>query len=70
MNKLIYFFIFLFISNCSINKVEKSHGIHFLKGRGWTEESLLEAVRNHYHMYDLEVEESDPEPDPTENDKK
>ena len=31
MNKLIYFFIFLFISNCSINKVEKYHGIHFLK---------------------------------------
>jgi outer membrane protein assembly factor BamE (lipoprotein component of BamABCDE complex) len=31
MNKLIYFSIFLFIANCSINKVEKSHGIHFLK---------------------------------------
>ena len=39
------------------------HGIHFLRGRGWTEESLLEAVRNHYHMYDVEVEESDPEPE-------
>jgi|TARA_B100000408_G_scaffold103360_1_gene80354 hypothetical protein len=48
------------------------HGIHFLRGRGWTEESLLEAVRNHYHMYDIEVEESDPEPDsdPTEKDNK
>ena len=48
------------------------HGIHFLRGRGWTEESLLEAVRNHYHMYDIEVDESDSEPDPqsTENDKK
>ena len=50
------------------------HGIHFLKGRGWTEESLLEAVRNHYHMYDIEVEESDPDPepdsDPTEKDNK
>ena len=31
MNKLIYFSVFLFISNCSINKVEKSHGIHFLQ---------------------------------------
>ena len=48
------------------------HGIHFLRGRGWTEESLLEAVRNHYHMYDIEVEESDPDsdPDPTEKDNK
>ena len=31
MNKLIYFSIFLFISNCTLNKVEKSHGIHFLQ---------------------------------------
>ena len=48
------------------------HGIHFLRGRGWTEESLIEAVRNHYHMYDIEVEESDPDsdPDPTEKDNK
>ena len=37
-----------------------------------TEESLLEGVRNKYHMYDIEVEESDPEPDsdPTKKDKK
>ena len=46
------------------------HGIHFLRGRGWTEESLLEAVRNHYHMYDIEVEASGPEPDPTEKESK
>ena len=45
------------------------HSIHFLKGRGWTEESLLDAVRNHYHLYDVvsESEESKPEP---EEDKK
>jgi len=45
------------------------HGIHFLRGRGWTEESLLEAVRNHYNMYTAEPEESDenPEVDASEN---
>jgi outer membrane protein assembly factor BamE (lipoprotein component of BamABCDE complex) len=30
MNKFIYFFIFLFISNCTFNKVIKHHGVHFL----------------------------------------
>ena len=28
------------------------HGIHFLKGRGWSEEQLLDAIKNHYHLYD------------------
>ncbi len=28
------------------------HSIHFLRGRGWTEESLLESVRNHFNLYD------------------
>ena len=32
------------------------HSIHFLKGRGWTEESLLDAVKSHYHLYDVEKE--------------
>ena len=32
------------------------HSIHFLKGRGWTQESLLDAVRDHYHLYDVEPE--------------
>tara|TARA_B100000945_G_C20247020_1_gene532646 strand:- start:319 stop:660 length:342 start_codon:yes stop_codon:yes gene_type:complete len=44
------------------------HGIHFLKGRGWTEESLLEVVRNHYNMYDTQPE-PDPEPESTPTDK-
>ena len=30
MNKIIYIIIFLFISNCSFNKVIKHHGVHFL----------------------------------------
>lgn len=46
------------------------HGIHFLRGRGWTEESLLEAVRNHYNMYTAEPEESDENPAPDTKDKK
>ena len=37
------------------------HSIHFLKGRGWTEESLVDAIKNHYHLYDVE-----PEPEETE----
>ena len=45
------------------------HGIHFLRGRGWTEESLLEAVRNHYHMYDVEESEPEPESDSVHTDK-
>ena len=35
------------------------HGIHFLKGRGWTEESLLSAVREHFHMYEEKAEEKE-----------
>jgi outer membrane protein assembly factor BamE (lipoprotein component of BamABCDE complex) len=30
MNKIFIIFIFLFISNCSLNKVVKHHGVHFL----------------------------------------
>ena len=49
------------------------HGIHFLKGRGWTEESLVEAVRNHYRLYDIEPEEPENElenePEPKEDKK-
>ena len=32
------------------------HGIHFLKARGWTEEQFLETIKNHYHLYDDELE--------------
>ena len=32
------------------------HGIHFLKARGWTEEQFLDAIKNHYHLYDGELE--------------
>ena len=32
------------------------HGIHFLKARGWTEEQFLETIKNHYHLYDGELE--------------
>ena len=45
------------------------HCIHFLKGRGWTEESLVESVRNHYRLYDVEPEEPESEPEPEENKK-
>ena len=37
------------------------YAIHFLKGRGWTEGSLAEALRDHYHMYDTKADASDPE---------
>ena len=41
------------------------HGIHFLKGRGWTEETLMDAVRDHFYMYETKVEEEEePEPEP------
>tara|TARA_Y100001970_G_C14208245_1_gene845345 strand:- start:114 stop:587 length:474 start_codon:yes stop_codon:yes gene_type:complete len=30
MKKIIYLFIFFFIANCSLNKVEKHHGVPFL----------------------------------------
>ena len=45
------------------------HCIHFLKGRGWTEESLLEVVRSHYSLYDTgtEPEEAESEPAPKED---
>ena len=39
------------------------HGIHFLKGRGWTEESLVSAVRDHFNLYnneEAEPEEAEP----------
>ena len=32
------------------------HGIHFLKARGWTEEQFSDAIKNHYHLYDGELE--------------
>ena len=32
------------------------HSIHFLKARGWTEEQFLDAIKNHYHLYDGELE--------------
>ena len=38
------------------------HGIHFLKGRGWSEEQLVDAIKNHYHLYDV-----DPEPEEIED---
>jgi outer membrane protein assembly factor BamE (lipoprotein component of BamABCDE complex) len=31
MNKIFFIFIFLFISNCTLNKVIKHHGVHFLE---------------------------------------
>ena len=31
MNKIFIIFIFLFISNCTFNKVIKHHGVHFLE---------------------------------------
>ena len=30
MNKIFIIFVFLFISNCTLNKVIKHHGVHFL----------------------------------------
>ena len=43
------------------------HSIHFLKGRGWTEESLVDAIKNHYHLYDVEPEPEETEPEADEN---
>ena len=43
------------------------HSIHFLRGRGWTEESLLDSVRNHYHLYDVEPEPAEIEPEADED---
>ena len=37
------------------------HSIHFLKGRGWSEDSLVEAIKNHYHLYDIESEPEESE---------
>ena len=45
------------------------HSIHFLKGRGWTEESLVEAVRDHFRLYDIEPEEPTEDP-PSKEEKK
>tara|TARA_B100001029_G_C15048427_1_gene448870 strand:+ start:1069 stop:1407 length:339 start_codon:yes stop_codon:yes gene_type:complete len=39
------------------------HCIHFLKGRGWTEESLLDSIRGHYHLYDKEPEPEESKPE-------
>ena len=39
------------------------HGIHFLKGRGWTEESLVSAVRSHFNLYNEEPEPEEAEPE-------
>tara|TARA_B100001996_G_C18596045_1_gene567924 strand:- start:426 stop:884 length:459 start_codon:yes stop_codon:yes gene_type:complete len=41
--KIIYFLIFLFISNCSINKVVKHHGVHFLDKK---QEKLIVKTSN------------------------
>ena len=43
------------------------HSIHFLKGRGWTEESLVDAIKNHYHLYDVEPEPEETEPEADKN---
>ena len=45
------------------------HSIHFLRGRGWTEESLLESVRNHYHLYETEPDDNDEKDTEPPNDK-
>ena len=45
------------------------HSIHFLKGRGWTEESLMDAIKNHYHLYDVESELEETELELEENNK-
>ena len=45
------------------------HGIHFLKGRGWSEEQLLDAIKSHYHLYDevSETNEGDLETEETKS---
>ena len=43
------------------------HSIHFLKGRGWTEESLVDSIKNHYHLYDVESEPEETDPETDEN---
>ena len=43
------------------------HCIHFLKGRGWTEESLVDAIKNHYHLYDVEAEPEETKPETDAN---
>ena len=42
------------------------YAIHFLKGRGWTVESLTEVLNDHYHMYDTKADESEPESEPSD----
>ena len=37
------------------------YAIHFLKGRGWTVESLTEVLSDHYHMYETKADASDSE---------
>mgnify|MGYP006429211293 CR=1 FL=1 len=43
MNKIFIIFIFLFISNCSLNKVIKHHGVNFLDKK---EDSLELNITN------------------------
>ena len=41
--KILFILIFLFISNCSINKVVKHHGVHFLEKK---QDKLIEKTTN------------------------
>ena len=43
MNKILYIIILLIISNCSLNKVVKHHGVHFLEKK---QEKLLVTKSN------------------------
>jgi len=43
MNKIFFIFILLFISNCTLNKVVKHHGVHFLEKK---ENSLVLNITN------------------------
>ena len=41
--KILFILIFLFISNCSLNKVVKHHGVHFLEKK---QDKLIEKTTN------------------------
>ena len=43
MNKIIIFILLIFISNCSLNKVVKHHGVHFLEKK---QENLIINTTN------------------------